>query len=132
MYAHMEKKDTVNRNFIVLGPWNHGQWGRGKGDSLGKISFGSATGLWFRDLQKKWFDYWLKDEDKKGTANGTFDEATCFQTGSNVCKTYKSWPQKDATIKKIYAAPGHHASFSKPTLHNDCVSFFSTPANPAT
>src|SRR5450432_638595 len=25
MYAHMEKKDTFNRNFIVLGPWNHGQ-----------------------------------------------------------------------------------------------------------
>lgn len=53
MYHHMEKKDTFNRNFIVLGPWNHGQWGRAKGDSLGKISFESNTGEWFRTLQKK-------------------------------------------------------------------------------
>ena len=26
MYANMEKKDSFNRNYIVLGPWNHGQW----------------------------------------------------------------------------------------------------------
>ena len=57
MYNHMEKKDTFNRNFIVLGPWNHGQWGGGKADSLGKISFESKTGIWFRELQKKWFDF---------------------------------------------------------------------------
>src|SRR5438477_2685844 len=27
MYDHMEAKDSFNRNYIVLGPWNHGQWG---------------------------------------------------------------------------------------------------------
>ena len=90
MYDHMEKKDSFNRNFIILGPWNHGQWGRGKGDSLGKISFESSTGVEFKKLQKKWFDYWLKD-----IGDGKFDEATCFQTGSNQWKTYKSWPPKE-------------------------------------
>ncbi|MBK9532278.1 MAG: hypothetical protein IPO42_10905 [Chitinophagaceae bacterium] len=52
MYRHMEKKDRDNYNHIVLGPWNHGQWARGKGDSLGKISFGSSTSYWFQALQK--------------------------------------------------------------------------------
>ena len=52
MYGHMEKKDSFNRNFIVLGPWNHGQWGRGKADSLGKISFESNTGEYFRQCKK--------------------------------------------------------------------------------
>jgi hypothetical protein len=35
----MEAKDSFKRNYIILGPWNHGGWFSGKGDSLGKISF---------------------------------------------------------------------------------------------
>jgi putative CocE/NonD family hydrolase len=125
MYAHMEKKDTFNRNFIVLGPWNHGQWGRGDGDSLGKISFEEKTGVDFRVLQKKWFDYWLK-----GIGDGKFDEATCFQTGTNKWKTYTTWPPKEATIKKLYAAANNKASFEKPVAASGSVSYISDPAKP--
>jgi uncharacterized protein len=50
MYNHMEKKDKANYNYIVLGPWNHGQWSRGKADSLGKIAFESNTAAWFQAL----------------------------------------------------------------------------------
>ncbi|HEY1870091.1 MAG TPA: CocE/NonD family hydrolase, partial [Chitinophagaceae bacterium] len=75
MYDHMEKKDSFNRNYIVLGPWFHGQWSRTKGDSLGKISFETNTSAYFQELQKGWFDYWLK-----GIGNGKFAEATSFQT----------------------------------------------------
>ncbi|MES1217550.1 MAG: CocE/NonD family hydrolase [Bacteroidota bacterium] len=125
MYSHMEKKDTFNRNYIVLGPWNHGQWGGGKADSLGKIAFESRTGETFRKLQKKWFDYWLK-----GIGDGKFDEATCFQTGTNQWKTYTSWPPKDAEIKKLYAAADHKASFTKPGSSVGYVSYTSDPAKP--
>lgn len=125
MYAHMEKKDSFHRNYIVLGPWNHGQWGRSKGDSLGRISFASNTGVWFRELQKKWFDYWLK-----GIGNGKFDEAYCFQTGSNQWKTYTNWPPKEATIKKLYAGPAKSASFNKPTAATGYTSFISDPSRP--
>jgi uncharacterized protein len=125
MYAQMEKKDSFNRNYIVLGPWNHGQWGRANGDSLGKISFGSKTGVWFRELQKKWFDYWLK-----GIGDGKFDEAYCFQTGNNQWKTYSSWPPKEATIKNIYAAANNSASFNKPATATGAASYISDPAKP--
>lgn len=125
MYNHMEKKDTFNRNFIVLGPWNHGQWGGGKADSLGKISFESKTGIWFRELQKKWFDYWLK-----GIGDGKFAEANCFQTGSNQWKTYNTWPPKEATIKKLYAGANHTASFTKPLTSNRYETYISDPAKP--
>lgn len=125
MYSHMEKKDTFNRNYIVLGPWNHGQWGRAKGDSLGKISFESNTGEWFRDLQKKWFDYWLK-----GKGDGKFSEANCFQTGSNQWKTYSTWPPKEAIVKKLYAGANHSASFNKPASANGFISYISDPATP--
>jgi uncharacterized protein len=124
MYAHMEKKDSFNRNHIVLGPWNHGQWAREKGDSLGKIAFGSNTADWFKQLQKKWFDYYLK-----GTGDGKFEEAYCFQTGSNQWKTYSSWPPKQATIKQLYAAAGNKASFEKPGLQG-AVTYTSDPSKP--
>ena len=125
MYGHMEKKDKSNYNHIVLGPWNHGQWGRSKGDSLGKISFESNTGVWFRELQKKWFDYWLK-----GKGDGKFEEAWCFQTGSNQWKTYNSWPPKEPTIRKLYAGPGNIASFNKPAAPTGYSSYISDPAKP--
>ena len=125
MYDHMEKKDSFNRNFIILGPWNHGQWGRGKGDSLGKISFESSTGVEFKKLQKKWFDYWLKD-----IGDGKFDEATCFQTGSNQWKKYTSWPPKEATVKRLYAGANHIATFTKPIAVNSFESYTSDPAKP--
>ncbi|PWT98459.1 MAG: X-Pro dipeptidyl-peptidase [Bacteroidetes bacterium] len=125
MYAHMEKKDAQNKNFICLGPWNHGQWSRSKADSLGKIDFESNTAAYFQDLQKKWFDFWLKD-----IGDGKFDEATCFQTGSNTWKTYTSWPPKNAESKKLYAAPDHKAGFSRPTAQQGFISYISDPANP--
>lgn len=125
MYDHMEKKDSFDRNYIVLGPWNHGQWGRAKGDSLGNISFGSRTGEWFRELQKKWFDHWLK-----GIGNGKFDEATCFQTGSNQWKAYTSWPPKQATIKKLYANAGNKAGFEQAPPTVPYTSYLSDPARP--
>ena len=125
MYAAMEKKDTFNRNFIVLGPWNHGQWSRAKADSLGKIAFESNTAAWFQNLQKKWFDYWLK-----GIGDGKFDEANCFQTGSNQWKTYTTWPPKNAGIQNLYAGSNNTAGFAKPTSEKGSISYISDPAKP--
>jgi uncharacterized protein len=125
MYDHMEKKDSFNRNFIVLGPWNHGQWQRGRADSLGKIAWESNTAEYFQLLQKKWFDYWLK-----GIGDGKFNEATCFQTGSNQWKTYSSWPPKEATKMKLYAGANNACSFNKPSSMTGSVSFLSDPAHP--
>lgn len=125
MYSHMEKKDSFQRNFIVLGPWNHGQWAGARADSLGKISFESKTAVWFQTLQKKWFDYWLK-----GVGDGNFAEANCFQTGSNQWKAYTTWPPKNAEKKKLYAYANHTAGFIKPAASQGSVSYTSDPAKP--
>lgn len=125
MYAHMEKKDKSNYNHIVLGPWFHGQWTRNKADSLGKIAFESNTADWFQQLQKKWFDYWLK-----GKGDGHFEEAYTFQTGSNQWKTYDAWPPKEAAIKNLYAQAGNSCSFTKPIAKQGFVAYTSDPAKP--
>ena len=125
MYKHMEKNDRAGYNHIVLGPWNHGQWAKSYTDSLGKIGFGSNTVGWFQALQKKWFDYWLK-----GIGDGKFEEAYCFQTGSNQWKTYNTWPPEKATIKRLYAGSKNSSSFTKPTASKGFVSYTSDPEKP--
>jgi putative CocE/NonD family hydrolase len=124
MYRHMEAKDSFDRNYIILGPWNHGGWFAGKGDSLGKISFEVKTGEYFRELQKKWFDYWLK-----GIGDGKFNNAYCFQTGSNVWKSYSAWPPKETEMKKLYAATNNKCSFEK-SNSTKFTSYISDPAHP--
>ena len=125
MYAHMEKKDSFNRNYIVLGPWFHGQWARTTADSIQKIAFGSNTADWFKALQKKWFDYWLK-----GIGDAKFEEAYSFQTGTNQWKTYNHWPPKESQVKKLYAAADHKATFDKPISEKGEISFISDPSEP--
>jgi putative CocE/NonD family hydrolase len=124
MYNYLEKSDDGNKNYLVLGPWFHGQWGRSKGDSIGMISLGSNTGEEFRRLQKKWFDYYLK-----GIGDGKFEEAYIFQTGSNEWKTYDTWPPRQATIRPLYAGPGLKAGFAKPS-EDGSVSYISDPQKP--
>lgn len=125
MYEHLERKDSVQRNYIVLGPWNHGGWAGPKGDSLGQIAFESNTSQYFKKLQKQWFDYWLK-----GIGNGQFAEATCFQTGTNQWKTYSTWPPIEATVKRLYLHADGSCSFEKPKSIDDAVSYVSDPAKP--
>jgi uncharacterized protein len=124
MYNHMEKADDQNMNHLVLGPWFHGQWGRSKGDSIGMIALGSNTGVEFRNLQKKWFDFYLK-----GIGDGKFEEAYTFQTGSDIWKTYNSWPPREAVIRPLFAAANFKASFSKPSVDGS-VSYVSDPQKP--
>ncbi len=125
MYSQLEKKDSFNKNFIVLGPWNHGGWAGEKGDSLGKMDFESKTAVWYHAFQKKWFDYYLK-----GIGDGKFEEANCFQTGTNQWKSYPNWPPKDAEVKKLFVHEDNRANFIMPSSPGGAVSYVSDPSKP--
>ncbi|HEX5149892.1 MAG TPA: CocE/NonD family hydrolase [Parafilimonas sp.] len=127
-YATWEKHDFQRKNFIVIGPWNHGGWAGGAGNRLGNINFDSATGETFRkDIQARWFAYYLK-----GKGDGNFAEAITFQTGSNTWKTYDSWPPKQSVKKNLYFHAHGKLSFDKPASNDasDYDSYISDPAHP--
>ena len=124
MYAAMEKGDTKGYNHIVLGPWNHGGWSKRNADSLGSISFESNTAEWFQILQKKWFDFYLKD-----IGENDFKKAYAFQTGSNKWKTYSSWPPKEVSTTKLFIRPDGKVSFNKPLIPGT-YSYTSDPDKP--
>jgi putative CocE/NonD family hydrolase len=97
IYETLEKVDTGNLNYLVVGPWNHGGWTR-TGDSLGPVTFGADTAAYFRDrIQAPFFAFFLKD---KGTRD--FPEALTFESGTNRWRKWESWPPRSSTPTSLY------------------------------
>ena len=111
IYTRLEKFDKENKNFLVVGPWNHGGWNRPDGQKLGNIDFGSPTSKYYRDsIQAPFFAFYLKD---KGTLHQP--EAMTFETGSNSWKRYDSWPPKQAGPRNLYFSSGGRLTFDAAT-----------------
>ena len=129
IYETLEKLDSNHLNYLVVGPWNHGGWSRSDGRSLGKIDFGSDTGIYFRHrVQATWFAYWLKDRGKLD-----LPEALTFQTGSNEWQRFDRWPpRKGIERRKIYFHESGALSFDAPQRDGDAEadSYVSDPAHP--
>ena len=127
-YQRLEKTDKKNLNYLVVGPWNHGGWGSGSGNSLGAIPFGSDTGVYFRQkIEAPWFAYWLKD---KGAL--PFKEAMLFQTGSDTWTSFDSWPPVEAQNRNLYFREDGKLSFEPPqtSAPEAFDSYVSDPAHP--
>ena len=131
IYATLEPHDTRHYNYLVVGPWNHGGWRGRSGQKLGPIDFGDSTARYFRrDIEVPWFAYWLKD---KGTLH--LAEATTFEAGANVWRSYESWPPRaGVTQQRVYLQAGGKLSFEPPSAQAPADSgfdaFVSDPANP--
>ncbi len=128
IYELLEKNDAKHLNYLAVGPWNHGGWARGPGNSLGSIPFGSETALYFRQkIEALWFAYWLKDKGEL-----PLKEALLFQTGSNQWTKFDSWPPKQAQPKKLYFQEDGKLSFDPPQAAGPQAfdTYVSDPARP--
>ena len=127
-YANLEKVDDKHMNYLVVGPWNHGGWAHGKGDTLGEIPFGSDTALYFRrNIEAPWFAYWLH-----GKGSLPLKEALLFQTGSDSWTTFDSWPPREAQKKHLYFHENGKLSFDAPQEVGNAAfdSYVSDPLHP--
>jgi hypothetical protein len=126
IYKALEPNDTQALNRIVIGPWNHGQWGRGDGGALDQVNFKSPAGRYFREkIQAPFFAFYLKD---KGAL--PVGEATVFESGANAWRTYTSWPPKDAATTSLYLHPEGKLSFDPPRTGAAFTSYVSDPDHP--
>jgi putative CocE/NonD family hydrolase len=129
-YKTIEKNNPGAKNILVMGPWAHGQWARGDGESLGGIHFGSNTSAWYREnLELPFFNFYLKDKGQM-----TLPEATMFAAGANEWKSFDQWPPKDLQSRSIYFRKNGKLSFDAPPNPEDPRESFdeylSDPANP--
>ena len=127
IFRNAAKHDPARTNFIVAGPWFHGQWQSPKGDSIGLIALGRETAREFREtLQAPFFRHYLHGVGDKPTWR-----ATTFQSGSNRWRTYDAWPPRTATPTKLYLHANGTLSFSAPTAGGPAYrEYVSDPASP--
>ncbi|MBM3414848.1 MAG: CocE/NonD family hydrolase [Bacteroidetes bacterium] len=112
LYKAIEKQNPGIHNKIVMGPWSHGQWSRGEGNSLGNIRFGTSTSIWYQNtIEIPFFNYHLKGKgDEPDIA-----EATIFITGENKWIKFDQWPPKQVQPRPIYLASDGALSWNLPT-----------------
>ncbi len=129
IYLAYEKSDKAGLSHLVVGPWNHGGWSAGPGDKLGRITFSSETGAYYREkIQAPFFAKHLK-----GREGFELAEVTTFRTGANVWTTHETWPPKrDYEERALYLREGGRLSFEPPTEEGESArdTYVSDPAHP--
>jgi len=130
IFHHAEENDPQHTNFIVAGPWYHGEWWSAKGDSIGLVPFaGHETAREFREnIEAPFFRYYLHGNGEKPSW-----QASTFQSGSNTWHTYPEWPPKNAKVTNLYLHEDGKLSFTAPEESGNGKAYreyVSDPANP--
>jgi putative CocE/NonD family hydrolase len=130
IFRHAAEHDPDHTNFVVAGPWFHGQWRAPKADSIGMIPLGGhATAREFREtIEAPFFRYYLHGEGEKPGW-----QASTFQTGSFTWRTYAAWPPPEARPTNLYLHADGSLSFDRPksgTRGSGIREYISDPANP--
>jgi uncharacterized protein len=92
---------------LVEGPWVHGGWAFTKGDHLGPVDFAGDNSAFFNDqVLLPFFQQYLKD-----APDPKLPTAVVFETGTNVWRSYESWPPKNTQARTLYFHAGGKLSF---------------------
>lgn len=125
-YEAIEKGNPQNNNRLVMGPWTHGAWESNEWDKYASHDFGSNTSKTFQDsLEASFFNFYLKD---KGSFN--INEATVFETGSNIWKSYNNWPPQNVKNEEYFLNKKGLLSQQKEKAADSFDEYISDPAKP--
>lgn len=126
-YRWTERLNPGITNILVMGPWAHGEWGGGSGETLGPISFHGKTGEYFRQqIELLFFRHYLK-----GETNPVLPEARMFETGTDRWRSFSAWPPTNAVARTLYFHQGGTLSFDPPTEAAGAFDeYVSDPAKP--
>jgi hypothetical protein len=139
MYRALKEKNPANKTTLVVGPWTHGGWARGDGDTLGNIRFNSKTAAHYRAaIELPFFNFYLKDKSPGEAghylrADGSLNlpGAIVFETGANRWHDLPEWPAKNARARNLYLQADGKLSFSAPADDSNASdSYVSDPRKP--
>jgi putative CocE/NonD family hydrolase len=104
VYKNVKKMSPdVAANTLVMGPWVHGGWARGDGDSLGNVQFNAKTAKYFQqEIEFPFFQAHLK-----GQGSWKPPEAWVFETGTNQWRKYDAWPPKESRSVELRLTQGN-------------------------
>ena len=114
-HATIEAHGPKSKNTLVMGPWVHGGWSWGEGDSLGPVTFASKTAEFYREkIEFAFFEHHLS-----GRGDWKDTNAWVFETGKNEWHRHDAWPPRHARTKSLYLAAGGKLSFDAPPKFDD-------------
>jgi len=128
IFRHAEENDPEHTNFMIAGPWYHGEWQSTKGDGIGLIPFGHDTAREFREnIEAPFFRHYLHGKGEKFPW-----QASTFQSGSNTWRTYSAWPPKEAKPTNLYLQSDGTLLFTAPKDNSEknFRQYVSDPASP--
>jgi len=127
IYRATERMNPDIQNMLVMGPWSHGEWGRGSGERLGSISFHAKTAEYYREkIELPFFRHFLK-----GDTNYTATEAHVFETGTDQWLRFDAWPPEPTAKRTLYFRAGGVLGFEAPTDNTEAFDeYVSAPAKP--
>src|SRR5437899_9171 len=125
-FKKVEANQPPAANHLVMGPWVHGGWSRGPGDTLGPVRFNAKTGDFFRDeIELPFFEHHLK-----GLGDARHPKAWVFETGTNRWRKFDAWPPRGEK-KALYFHPNGRLSFDPPSRAGESFDeYVSDPAQP--
>ena len=126
-YKRVEASSPKTTNMLVMGPWIHGGWSRGDGETLGHVSFNSKTAAFYREhIEFPFFEFHLKGEGKPN-----HPEAWVFETGTNIWRKYDAWPPKNVTPRSYYLKGAGSLSGEPPQETDVATAFDEYPSDPS-
>ncbi len=128
MHQRLEAARANENNLFVMGPWIHGGWngGQANGASLGHVSFGAETAVFFREkIELPFFEFHLKG---KGAFKAP--RALIFETGTNQWREYATWPPDNTKPFTLYFHAGGRLATEPVTGGNIFDEYISDPARP--
>jgi uncharacterized protein len=125
-FRGIEKLAPSADNHIAMGPWSHGGWSRGEGNTHGALRWQTSTGPWFRDsVELPFFMHHLM-----GDPNPDLPKVLIYRSGGERWDRYDAWPPKNAAERSLYLQPGGKIAWSKPSGGERFTEYKSDPANP--
>jgi putative CocE/NonD family hydrolase len=123
-YRALERGDASGKNFLVMGPWNHGGW-RNEARKMPVVDPGTSE-AYLRDVEAPWFAHYLKDKNSPAEP-----EAYLYDAGTREWRSFESWPPKNAVRRSIFLRAGGKVSFDPPSSGESAFDqYVSDPAHP--
>jgi hypothetical protein len=94
--AKSRSDDARKHQHLLMGPWGHGISQDGK---VGDLNFGKESVINLRELQTKWFDYWLRGEK---TGADVWPAFRIFVMGRNQWRDEQQWPLERTEFTPYY------------------------------
>jgi uncharacterized protein len=99
-----EAPRAAGRHLVMVGPWSHED---PEGTRMGQLDFGPRAAVDMREEELRWFDRWLRDDDRSAPAGAPI---RIFVMGDNVWRDEHEWPPARTVYTEYYLHSGGRAN----------------------